>query len=201
MPRQSASDDHPRADAQSLSFSDVAWYAVLSKPGQQQVAAAHLARQGYRVFLPMCLVERRNGDHGLETVERPLFGRYVFVGVGDQSFAPLRSTIGVQCVVCGYGLLPVQVPAVALRRVAKRLEADGGVVDLRPARPTVAPLLDWEPGRSLEVIDGPFRDLAATLLEWADKRHEVARVVVELFGRSIAVEAPARALRPVARAA
>lgn len=181
-------------------FSDREWFAVLSKPGQQATAARQLEAQDYRAFLPMALTERRNGPGRIETVSRPLFGRYVFVGVDfDQDFRPLRSTVGVQCVVCGHGGMPVHVPRLALRRVAKRLEAGGGMVDLRPARSAPGPMVDWETGQALEVIDGPFRDFSATLVEWADKRREMARVVVNIFGRTTPVEAPVMALRPINR--
>lgn len=178
-------------------FSDREWFAVLSKPGQQTTAVKQLEAQQYRAFLPMAMTERRNGPGRVETVIRPLFGRYVFVGVDfDQDFRPLRSTIGVQCVVCGYGGMPVHVPRLALRRVAKRLDA-GGVLDLRPALPAPGPMVNWEPGEALEVIDGPFREFSATLLEWADKRRETARIAVNIFGRTTPVEAPVAALRPM----
>lgn len=177
-------------------FSDREWFAVLSKPGQQTTAVANLEAQQYRAFLPMALTERRNGPGRVETVIRPLFGRYVFVGVDfDQDFRPLRSTIGVQCVVCGHGGMPVHVPRLALRRVAKRLDA-GGLVDLRPARAVAGPMVDWKPGEVLEVIDGPFREFSATLVEWADKRREMAKVLVDIFGRTTPVEMPVTGLRP-----
>ncbi|MFP5513407.1 MAG: transcription termination/antitermination protein NusG [Alphaproteobacteria bacterium] len=182
-------------------FSDREWFSVVSKPGQQRVAAEQLERQGYRAFLPMCLRERNNGPGRIETVARPLFDRYVFVGIHtEQAFRPIWSTIGVQFVVCGSGHIPVRVPAMALRRVAKRLEEGGGMIDLRPSRAACGPMVDWEAGDALQVIEGPFRDFAATLVEWADKRREIARVMVEIFGRVTPVEMPTSGLKPVGKA-
>lgn len=175
-------------------FSDREWFAVVVKSGKHQFAAEQLERQGYRSFLPMCLVERTHARK-VETVTRPLFGRYQFVGVhSEQPFGPIGNTMGVDFVVRGSGGIPVRVSPLALRRVLKRCLADGGAVDLRPVRTTSGPIVDWEPGDALQVIEGPFRDFSAVLVEWADKRREMARVMVHLFGRQMRAELTVKCL-------
>lgn len=177
-------------------FSDREWYAVVVKPGRNEEVHKRFEDQGYRSFRPLCLTERRNRECGrMETVVRPLFDRYQFVGVhSEQPFGPIGSTIGVAFVVRGAGHLPLRVSPLVLRRVVSRFNADG-VVDLRPARPVAGPMVDWEPGEVLDVIDGPFQAFAATLIEWADKRREIARVIVNIFGRTTPVEMPTTGLR------
>ncbi|CAO3358623.1 transcription termination/antitermination protein NusG [Azospirillum palustre] len=179
-------------------FSDREWFAIVVKPGRSEEVHRRLLEQRYRSFRPLCLTERRNREKGrMEEIVRPLFDRYQFVGVhSEQPFSPIQSTIGVAFVVRGVGHMPLRVSPLVLRRVAARFNEDG-VVDLRPARSVAGPMVTWEPGDMLEVIDGPFREFSATLLEWADKRREVARVLVNIFGRVTPLEAPVGALRPM----
>lgn len=177
-------------------FSDREWFAVVVKPGRSEEVHRRLEEQRYRSFRPLCLTERRNRERGrMETVVRPLFDRYQFVGVhSEQPFGPIQNTPGVAFVVRGMGHIPLRVSPLVLRRVASRFNEDG-LVDLLPARPITGPLVTWEPGEMLEVIDGPFRDFSATLLEWADKRREIARVLVNIFGRTTPVEMPTAGLQ------
>jgi len=178
-------------------FSDREWFAVVVKPGRNEEVHKRFEDQGYRSFRPLCLTERRNREKGrMETVVRPLFDRYQFVGVHpEQPFSPIQNTIGVAFVVRGQGQIPLRVSPLALRRVASRFNEDG-VVDLRPSQPVAGPMVDWELGDMLEVIDGPFRDFSAVLVEWADKRREMARVLVNIFGRTTPVEMRTGGLRP-----
>lgn len=183
-------------------FSDREWFTVVAKPGKSEEVHRRYLEQGYRSFLPMCLRDRECGRGRVETVARPLFDRYQFVGVHtEQPFGPILHTIGVAFLVRGAGGIPLRVSPLVLRRVQARCDADGGMVDLRRPRKLVdtapdAPLADWQPGQALEVIDGPFRSFAASLLEWADKRHQMAVVMVELFGRPMRMEVPVSGLRP-----
>lgn len=182
-------------------FSDREWFAVVVKPGRNEEVHKRFEDQGYRSFRPLCLRERRNREKGrIETIVRPLFDRYQFVGMSsEQPFSPIQNTIGVAFVVRGQGHIPLRVSPLVLRRVVSRFNEDG-LVDLRPSSPVVpGPLVDWEPGDMLEVIDGPFRDFSAVLVEWADKRREMARVLVNIFGRTTPVEAPVMGLRPINR--
>lgn len=184
-------------------FSDREWFAVVVKPGKNQEVHKRFEEQGYRSFLPMCLRERKHGPGRIETVARPLFDRYQFVGCHtEQPFRPILNTIGVSFIVRGVGDIPLRVSPLVLRRVLARCIADGGSVDLRPRqpeRPAPRPAVTWEPEQALRVIDGPFRDFAAVFLE-ADKRGEMALVLVELFGRTSRIAMPVTNLEPVASA-
>lgn len=178
-------------------FRGLSWYAVVVKPGRNADVDRRLRERGYASFLPLCLRERSNGPGRIEEVERPLFDRYQFVGVQDgQAFGPVGSTVDVAFVVRGLDRRPLRVQPFVLERVVERFN-DEGLVDLRPRRAANAPRVDWTAGQALEVIDGPFRAFSATLVEWADKRQEMARVLVNIFGRTTPLEAPVSALRPM----
>ena len=73
------------------------WYLLYTKPRQEKLALQHLQNQAYEAYLPLVKVEKiRQGVRGL--VEEALFPRYLFVQLdeaGSQSWAPIRSTVGV----------------------------------------------------------------------------------------------------------
>ena len=74
------------------------WYLIHTKIRQERVALENLERQGFECFLPLIRAEKlRRG--ALQVVQEPLFPRYLFIRLGtgleSQSWAPIRSTIGV----------------------------------------------------------------------------------------------------------
>lgn len=177
-------------------FAGLSWYAIVVKPGRNADVDRRLRERGYASFLPMALRERSNGPGRVEEVVRPLFDRYQFAGVQDgQAFGPIGSVVDVAFVVRGLDHRPLRVQPFVLERVASRFN-DDGLVDLRSRRAANAPRVDWKPGDEMRVVEGAFRDFAATLLDFADKRQEMARVVVEIFGRQTPVEVPTGWLRP-----
>ena len=72
------------------------WYAVQTKPRQEQVAVTHLERQHFEIFLPRIRAARHRRGRWQSTIE-PLFPGYLFVQLefGAQNTAPIRSTRGV----------------------------------------------------------------------------------------------------------
>jgi transcriptional antiterminator RfaH len=72
------------------------WYAVVSKPRQEQSALENLQRQGFECFLPMAEnpYQRRSKKH--QRIVEPLFPRYLFLraDASQQNLAPVRSTKG-----------------------------------------------------------------------------------------------------------
>ena len=73
------------------------WFAVVTKPRQEQIALQNLQRQGFECFLPMAEnpYQRRSKKH--QKIIEPLFPRYLFLNaIADtQNLAPVRSTKGV----------------------------------------------------------------------------------------------------------
>jgi transcriptional antiterminator RfaH len=77
------------------------WHLIYTKPRQEKLAFYNLQNQSYEVFLPLVNVEKINKG-SRRIVEEPLFPRYLFIQLdkfGSQSWAPIRSTIGVSCLV------------------------------------------------------------------------------------------------------
>jgi len=86
------------------------WYLVYCKPRQELSARVNLERQGYEVYLPMVNCRKRSGSQRVSKFE-PMFPRYLFIRLakGLDSWAPIRSTIGVSHLV-RFGLELAQVP-------------------------------------------------------------------------------------------
>ena len=165
------------------------WYAVQTKPRQEDVADANLVRQGFHVYLPKVLVRRRKRDRWVKVVET-LFPRYLFVQVNtDQvSLAPIRSTLGVVGLVrFGHILKPVPDSVIAFVRQSenpdtRQLHAD-----------------DWphQPGDEVEILQGPFAGL--TGIFQAGSAQERALLLIELLGRSNTIDVPRDALAAVSQ--
>lgn len=158
---------------------DASWYTVFTKPRQEQVAAEHLARQGFSVFLPMALNPyQRRTRRQVERVE-PLFPRYLFIHVvaDQQSLGPVRSTRGV-CTLVRFGKKLVTVPELVIQMIHSRMNPESGLVELDPV--TV------QPGDRVKVFDGPFAG-AEGILE-AHRGERRALLLMELLGRQSPVE-------------
>lgn len=162
----------------------ITWYAAYTRPNGEAKALDHLARQGYSVYLPRY---RRWVRHARQRrlVSRPLFPRYVFVGLDRlaQPWRPIRSTVGVLGLVSS-GDEPVAVPS-AIVDALRRREEEGGFDVLSPARSV-------RPGDAVRVIDGPFQDLVGRLLGVAD--HERVFVLLDVLGRSVRASVAALAV-------
>ena len=147
------------------------WYAIQTKPRQEETALTHLERQGYECHLPR-IRERRLIRRRYVSVTTALFPRYLFacLDLDIQNTAPIRSTHGVVGLV-RFGLDPAPLP-------------EGFVEGLRDQddRGCIPELAGWQAGDALEVIDGPFAGLRAVFAA----RDGNARVVVlmELLGQT-----------------
>jgi transcriptional antiterminator RfaH len=86
-----------------------AWYVVHTKPRQEVRALENLENQGFECFLPMIQVQRLRGQRVCAVTE-PMFSRYLFIRLDDttQSWAPIRSTLGVSKLV-SFGHQPAKV--------------------------------------------------------------------------------------------
>lgn len=143
------------------------WYLVHSRARQEHVAAEHLARQDYAVYLPRLVLPRLRRSRWHDSVE-PLFPRYLFAGVraAEQSVHPIRSTRGVAGLVrFGEGYRPV--PHDVVRGLQARADA-AGMHRLQSA--------ELAPGDRVRIVAGPFAGLEAIF----EQRHGSGRVRVLL---------------------
>ena len=151
----------------------LSWYAVHSKPRQEEQAQQQLQRQGYATYLPRMRLRKRRRGKWAKVVE-PLFPRYLFIRVdaSEQSLAPVRSTLGVAGLV-RFGHLLRPVPD-AIIDYLKQQEYAGTGLRSDDACP-------HQPGDEVEILEGPFAGLSGIFQTATGE--ERALVLLELLGR------------------
>ena len=150
-----------------------AWYAVQTKPRQEQIAVEHLARQGFECYLPKAWNPSQRAPSRNPRIE-PLFPRYLFVhaDTGVQSISTVNYTRGVSKLV-KFGARIIAVPEWVINGLKKATDAVSGLVDVEPT--------SLEPGDCVEVYGGPFAGLKA-IYQTADGPTR-AILLLSLLGR------------------
>lgn len=163
------------------------WYLVQTKPSSEALAQTNLRRQGYEVYLPLLAQTVRSCGRWRERVAA-LFPRYLFVRLceGQQSLAPVRSSVGVSNVVrfgSSYSIVPDRIVS-ALRA---QEEPSSGLhrLALRSA---------FAVGSLIRVTAGVFEGLEG-IFEREDGADRVV-VLLNLLGRHASVRIPIDAVDP-----
>jgi len=149
-----------------------AWYAIHTKPRQEEVAAGQLGRRGMEVFLPR-VTERRRGE---PPRVRPFFPGYLFVQADLEAvgISALQWVPGV-CRLVAFGGVPARVPEAAIVLVRKqlaRLEAMGGF-----------PRARFQPGERVRLKEGPLAGLEA-IFEGPVGPAERVRILIRFLGQA-----------------
>jgi transcription antitermination factor NusG len=138
------------------------WYVVQTQANREHLAAEHLARQGFAVFLPR---QRRTVRHARRLSERLVgyFPGYLFVGLdtANDRWRAVNGTIGVRGLIMG-----ADRPAAAPRGLVEALRAQADEMDC------LAPPPAYGPGDRVRLLSGPFADLVGAL----DRLEGAARV-------------------------
>ena len=160
------------------------WHVVHTKPRLEQQAFDNLERQGYVCFLPTLDVEKvSRGKFSVAT--EPLFPRYVFIqlehatadaGLNKQSWAPIRSTLGVQRLV-SFGTSPAVVEDALITELAAHHEA------------RQAPVAIFHANDPVVIKTGAFAGIEGIYQRLAQMPSGEARafVLIELLSKSIAL--------------
>jgi transcriptional antiterminator RfaH len=156
------------------------WAVVQTHPQAERWANSNLQRNGYRTYLPLVAVQRR--DRTLPTLRHtvivPLFARYLFVAHDNQAiWRPIRETPGVASVLNSGGQIQYA--------RAGDVEAVRAAEAIR--RSITPPGASWAPGIVLEVSGGPFRGHRGSLVA---VRRDRAAILLVLFGVLRRVDVP-----------
>ena len=119
------------------------WYAVHSRPKQEQRALENLQNHGYEAWLPLITLEKLRRGRVTEVVE-PMFSRYLFIRLDMEhtNWTPIRSTLGVGSLV-SFGNRPAPM-------------SDDLINTLRNM-PERAPEKLLQQGQAVRMIDGPWK--------------------------------------------
>ncbi len=120
------------------------WYLIKTKPRQEKKAKQNLENQGYIVFCPMVIINKRLVV---------LFPGYLFVQLNDktQNWSPVNSTKGVSHFV-KFGLNFAKVPnsVIEFIKTNQHNTAD-----------KLCNLNKFKPGDKVQISDGAFKNWAA----------------------------------------
>jgi len=156
------------------------WCVANTHVNAETAAAAHLQRQGFTVYLPLYSKLRTHARRS-EWVSRPLFPRYLFVGVSEinRRWRAINSTIGISHLV-SFGGQPAPVSDDLISDLRAR-EDETGMVRLAAASP-------FRKGEAVTFLSGALCDHAG-IFECIDDKDRVV-VLLDLLGRKIKVRAP-----------
>lgn len=113
------------------------WYAVHTRPREEQKALAHLRRQSYHAYLPMIDRKVRHARRN-ERVLRPFFRAvYLSRSICPPRGHPIRSTPGVADSVC-FGDHPAALPDGVVEEMKRREDDNGGIEVLQPTASSAA---------------------------------------------------------------
>lgn len=161
------------------------WYAVMSQPHKERVAAANLAAQGFESFCPLIQRTRRHARR-TEIVLRPLFAAYLFVqlDLGRDRWRSVLGTFGVRALIMD-GRLPLPVPKGLVETLAASINTEGGL----------AFEAELTPDQQVEIVKGPF-DRQIGRLQGLDAEGR-AEVLLEILGSERIVAMSRRDLMPI----
>ena len=149
------------------------WYLVHCKPRQDERAEENLLRQGYGCYRPQHSHERIVRGRR-QTVVESLFPGYLFIQLAaDASWAPLRSTRGVNRVV-GFGSMP--------------LPLDNGLIAHLQQRTTTTAEPAFEIGDSVRITAGGFAELDAIFMAMEGEQRVI--LLLNMLNRQQQVSLP-----------
>ena len=150
------------------------WYAIHTKPRQEEHAAEHLRRQEFEVYLPKIKQARRFRQRWRDTIE-PLFPRYLFIrlDLGSDNVAPIRSTRGVSKLVSFNGL-PATVPEPLIDALIESADPDSGLLPPHEDR--------FKPGATVTIVNGPLAGLEAIFEAHDGEARSI--ILLELLGKT-----------------
>jgi transcriptional antiterminator RfaH len=153
------------------------WYLVQTQVNAEAKAAVNLGRQGFAVYLPRYL-KRRSHARKVETVARPLFPRYLFVGINlaAQRWRAIQSTPGVSHLVC-WSDKPASVDDAVVNSLKAREDESGFIKLVSRAA--------FSPGDKVRIVEGAFTNSLA-LVEGVSDQRRVA-LLLDLLGRKVRV--------------
>jgi transcriptional antiterminator RfaH len=154
------------------------WFAIQTKPHQENLAAARVAKLDLEVFLPR-IREEQSVRSVARLATKPLFPCYFFTRCCPLvSIEAVRYTHGVLRVVSS-GQFPIAVDDAVVREIQDRIEEDGLIrIDPRGFRP----------GDRVSIQSGPFEGMMARVERELDDRKRVAILLETLMNARVLIE-------------
>jgi len=165
------------------------WFAVVTKPRQEQIALKNLQRQAFECFLPMAENPYQRRSKKRQKIIEPLFPRYLFLKAiaKFQNLAPVRSTQGVFSMV-RFGTELAVIPEQIIDAIKQRVSPDTGLIKIQA--------IPIKPGDKVKIFDGPLTGLTGIVQEKNSDRRTL--ILMELLGRPTKVQVESTLLQRTA---
>jgi transcription antitermination factor NusG len=151
------------------------WTVVQTETRREFVAAEHLKRGGYEIYVPRIAEIRCNGV----TRIYPLFPSYIFANIDLVNWTAIRWTVAVVRVLMNADQQPAKLPETVMNDLLERGDKTGLIQ---------IPVKSWIAGETrLRIVRGSFRDFEAIYQSSARDR---VNVLLALMGQQINVELP-----------
>ncbi len=162
------------------------WFAVVTKPRQEQIALENLQRQDFECFLPMAENPYQRRRKQRRRMIEPLFPRYLFIRAVPevQDLAPVRSTRGVNTMV-RFGTKLATVPKAIIHQLKSRRCAKTGLIRIKAVA--------IKAGDKVRIFDGPLAGITGIVQEQNSENRVL--ILMELLGRPTQVEVDALMLQ------
>jgi len=158
------------------------WFAIRTKPRQEEKARFHYTRQGFEVYLPRM---RRVRCHARQKKEvlRPFFPGYLFLHLApeERNWTTIAATIGALAPV-RFGEIYPPMPDMVIEELQAREDASGSL-------PATSALNHLNPGDPVRVIMSDRKVMIGALKQIVDQDRVL--VLLELLKRQIPVLVPA----------
>lgn len=154
------------------------WYAVLTKPRNEETAQFHLNNKGIEVFYPKLFipVSNKSGPHVVS-----LFPSYLFVRIdaSSQEYLQVVWCRGIRRLV-SFGGTPATVEEPIIDFIREQASRDGLIVAKS----------NLKVGDDVQIVKGPFKGLGGIIQEPPDHRSRI-KVLMAILSRHVQVEVPA----------
>jgi len=152
------------------------WYVAMTLPRKERLAAANLANQNYRSFLPIQLETRRHARK-FRIVLAPVFPRYIFIilDVDGQRWRSVNGTFGVQRLITD-GERPLAVAPGVVETLVQSSDQRGALIYKTD---------DLAIGDRVQLVAGPFAG-SLGILQRLDGPGR-GQVLLELLGGPVKV--------------
>jgi transcription antitermination factor NusG len=165
-----------------------AWYVVATDPAKEYRVRDCLALEGWRVWLPECVIERQHKRFAglVSRLKGALFPGYLFARI-DMSLARWRILEDERHRDAGIERLlrlddrPLPVPDDDIERLVALVAEDGGALVIRRGQRRRTLII----GEPVRVIDGPFTGFNG--LYQAIEAQDRINILLDIFGRDTLV--------------
>lgn len=159
------------------------WHALYTRPRSEKKAFQDIQDAGIEVYLPVIKTLKQWSDRK-KWVEEPLFKSYLFVKVSPREyFNALNASV--------HAVRYITFEGKAVPIPYQQIEAIKTFITQEETRNI--DLTDFEPGKNIEVIEGPMKGLQGSLVRVLGKQK--VRVEIAGVGKALFIEIPASFLR------